>query len=135
VEVAGPGRHALAALGLAVEVSAAPGAAVAWPLWLRTRRPGDRFRPAGGRGGKKLKAWLIDRKVPQARRGRLALLVDAGGEVLAIPELGARSARLPAGLEVRLAAAAGGDVLLRRAPRAAISVPPAVPAPSRGPKP
>lgn len=135
VEVAGPGHHPLPALGLVAEVAAAPGARVAWPLWLRTRRPGDRFRPAGGRGGKKLKAWLIDQKVPLARRDGLVLLADAAGEVLSIPALGARSALLPAGVEVRLAAADGGDVLLRRAPRAAISVPPAVPAPSRGPKP
>ncbi len=105
VEVAGPGRYPVAALGLLVEVAAAPGAAIPWPLWLRTRQPGDRFRPAGGRGGKKLKAWLIDRKVARARRDRLLLLTDQHGAVLAIPELGALSEGLPPGLEVRLSAA------------------------------
>lgn len=105
VAVPGPGRYAVPALGLTVEVAAPTGAALAWPLWLRTRRPGDRFRPAGGRGGKKLKAWLIDRKVPKARRDLLLLLAGADGQVLAIPELGALAEGLPAGVAVRLAAA------------------------------
>lgn len=105
VAVEGPGRYLVPGLGMAVEVAAAPGASVAWPLWLRTRRPGDRFRPAGGRGGKKLKAWLIDRKVARARRDRLLLLADGAGAVLAIPELDAVAAGLPSGLVVRLAAA------------------------------
>jgi tRNA(Ile)-lysidine synthase len=72
-------------------------AAAAWPLLLRTRKPGDRFRPAGGRGSKKLKAWLIDRKVPRPDRDRLLLLADAAGRVLWIPELGAVAAGLDAG--------------------------------------
>jgi tRNA(Ile)-lysidine synthase len=102
VPVPAPGRYAVPALGLAALVAAPADAPLAWPLLLRTRRPGDRFRPAGGRGSKKLKAWLIDRKVPQARRDRLLLLVDRGGSVLAIPELEARAAALPAGVTVRL---------------------------------
>jgi tRNA(Ile)-lysidine synthase len=78
---------------------------VAWPLTFRTRRPGDRFRPLGGRGEKKLKAWLIDRKFPRARRDGLWLLVSAGGEILWIPELatrGAASARGRSGWRIRL---------------------------------
>jgi tRNA(Ile)-lysidine synthase len=106
VEVPGPGRYRLGGLGPMVEVLAPAAAGLPWPLWLRTRRPGDRFRPAGGAGSKKLKAWLIDRKVPQARRDLLLLLVAgegaAGAEVLAIPELGARAAGLPEGVLVRL---------------------------------
>ena len=54
---------------------------VVLPLWLRSRRPGDRFRPRGGHE-KKLKVHLIDRKIPRARRDALALLCDGSGQVL-----------------------------------------------------
>jgi tRNA(Ile)-lysidine synthase len=103
VAVPGPGRYALPHRGT-VEVSARDAAAVPWPAALRTRRPGDRFRPEGGRGTKKLKSWLIDRKV--AREARDGLLVLASGStVLAVPELAAVAEGLGprgAGLDVRM---------------------------------
>jgi tRNA(Ile)-lysidine synthase len=101
VLIPGPGRYRLAALGLTLVVAVARGTAVAWPLAARTRRAGDRFRPAGGRGSKTLKAWLIDRKVARARRDRLLLVTDGGSRVLAIPELGAL-ADGAAGLTIRV---------------------------------
>jgi tRNA(Ile)-lysidine synthetase-like protein len=88
VSIPGPGRYRLEALGLTLVV-AGPGGATAWPVVARTRRSGDRFRPAGGRGSKTLKAWLIDRKVARARRDGLVVLTDGGHRVLAIPELDA----------------------------------------------
>jgi tRNA(Ile)-lysidine synthase len=106
VEVPGPGRYEVASRGLHVEVGAARTAEVPWPLALRTRRPGDRFRPSGGRGSKKLKGWLIDRKVPRERRDGL-LVLAAGERVLAIPELSAVAEGLGpagAGLTVRVRA-------------------------------
>jgi tRNA(Ile)-lysidine synthase len=72
----------------AVQVDAGDAAGVPWPAVLRSRRPGDRFSPDRGGGSKKLKAWLIDRKVPQERRDGLVVLAT-GTRVLAIPELGA----------------------------------------------
>lgn len=53
-----------------------------WPLQIRTRAPGDVFCPASGVGHKKLKAWLIDAKVPREQRDDLVLLTDSSGEVL-----------------------------------------------------
>jgi tRNA(Ile)-lysidine synthase len=88
VTIPGPGSHPLAG-GEVLEVEAGPG--IAWPLSLRGRLPGDRFRPAGGRGSKKLKAWLIDRKVPREERDGLRVLADARGRVLWIPALGVRA--------------------------------------------
>ena len=87
--VPGPGRYRLPG-GAALVVTATDASRVPWPLELRCRRPGDRFCPDRGAGTKKLKAWLIDRKVPRERRDALWLLTQ-GGQVLAIPELGARA--------------------------------------------
>lgn len=86
VTIPSPGSYRLRALGIAVDVSVARPSDLPWPLVLRTRRPGDRFRPDGGRGSKKLKDWLIDRKVPREARDRLLLLVD-GPRVLALAGL------------------------------------------------
>jgi len=105
--VSGPGRYLLGGT-VAVEVAARSPEAVPWPLALRSRRPGDRFRPEGGRGSKKLKRWLIDRKVPRERRDGLVVLA-AGPRVLAVPELGAVADGLGpsgAGLTVRVYARA-----------------------------
>ena len=68
-------------------------------LRLRNFRPGDRFRPLGMTGHKKLKDLFIDQKVPRARRRTLPLLL-AGEEILWVPGC-ARSdfAKLEAGTE------------------------------------
>jgi tRNA(Ile)-lysidine synthase len=106
VAVPGPGRYAVAA-GVtvrSVEVGARDARAIPWPLVLRSRRPGDRFRPDGGRGSKKLKGWLIDRKVPREDRDHL-LVLAAGDRIVAVPELEAVADGLGpagAGLVVRV---------------------------------
>jgi tRNA(Ile)-lysidine synthase len=56
-------------------------------LLLRTRAPGDRFRPLNGPGGRKLKEFLIDRKVPRRERDR-TLLLARGKAVLWVAGLG-----------------------------------------------
>jgi len=53
-------------------------------LVVRSRRPGDVFRPLGASGSRKLKEFLIDRKVPRAERGRIPLVCsrEGGGRIL-----------------------------------------------------
>jgi tRNA(Ile)-lysidine synthase len=50
-------------------------------LTVRTRKPGDRFFPQGAPGGKKLKDFMIDQKIPRQIRDTLPLVV-AGKEVI-----------------------------------------------------
>ena len=44
------------------------------PLFIRSRRPGDTFRPVGLGGSQRLKKYLIDKKIPQADRDRIGIL-------------------------------------------------------------
>lgn len=53
-------------------------------LFLRSRKPGDRFSPAGAKGGKKLKDWMIDHKIPVCERDTIALLSDEQDIVYAV---------------------------------------------------
>jgi tRNA(Ile)-lysidine synthase len=51
---------------------------------LRTRQSGDTFQPLGmGEHSKKLKNWMIDRKIPQHLRDRIPLLI-VNNEIAAI---------------------------------------------------
>jgi tRNA(Ile)-lysidine synthase len=50
-------------------------------LLVRTRLSGDRFHPLGALGGRKLKRYLIDRKVPLEERESLPLVL-AGPEII-----------------------------------------------------
>ncbi len=55
---------------------------------IRTRRPGDRIRPFGLVGSKKLQDYLTDRKIPEPFRDRIPLLCR-GKEVLWVCGVGA----------------------------------------------
>jgi len=46
------------------------------PWRVRNRRPGDRFRPIGVGGRKKLQDFFVDRKVPRRLRDTVPLVVD-----------------------------------------------------------
>jgi tRNA(Ile)-lysidine synthase len=54
------------------------GRAAAAPLAVRSRRPGDRYRPLGAPGVRKLQDVLVDRKVPRMVRDRVPLLTVGG---------------------------------------------------------
>ena len=50
---------------------------------IRTRRPGDRIRPFGCNGSRKLQDYLTDRKIPEPFRDRIPLLCREGEVLLA----------------------------------------------------
>lgn len=50
------------------------------PLYIRNCMPGDRFRPLGLGGTKKLQDFLVDEKVPARLRGKVAV-VKSGNEI------------------------------------------------------
>lgn len=86
-------------------------AELSWPLQVRTRARGDLFAPAAGAGHKKLKAWLIDAKIPRERRDELVLLTDAAGEVLWIAGV-----QESAWTKRRVGAAGGLEISIQRIP-------------------
>jgi tRNA(Ile)-lysidine synthase len=63
----------------AVAVAMAP---LSLPLAIRSRRPGDRFRPLGLGHGKKLQDFLVDRKIPRETRDSLPLVVDGNDRIV-----------------------------------------------------
>ena len=52
------------------------------PLAVRNRRPGDKFRPVGVGGRKKLQDYLVDRKVALGRRDQVPLVVDGSDRIV-----------------------------------------------------
>jgi len=63
------------------EVGVAAGA-LRLPLAVRSRRPGDRFRPLGAPGARKLQDFFVDRKVPRGERDTVPLVVDASDRIV-----------------------------------------------------
>jgi tRNA(Ile)-lysidine synthase len=74
---------------------------LSWPLSVRYRRSGDRMRPRGGAGSKKLSDLLIDAKVPRLDRASLPVVTDADGELLYVPGLRPARSAQPSGLTRR----------------------------------
>ena len=55
-----------------------------FPLYLRPRKPGDRFQPLGLNGSKKVKDLLISAKIPRHERWAYPLLVDGNDRILGV---------------------------------------------------
>ena len=53
---------------------------VSFPIFARSRRPGDRFYPLGLEGSQKVKKFFIDHKVPREARERAAV-IGSGGDI------------------------------------------------------
>ena len=52
------------------------------PLSVRSRRPGDRFRPLGLGGRKTLQDLFVDEKIARAERHAIPVIVDSAGEIV-----------------------------------------------------
>ncbi|HEX5069630.1 MAG TPA: tRNA lysidine(34) synthetase TilS [Vicinamibacterales bacterium] len=63
-------------------IAAVQEGAIRLPLFVRNRRPGDRFRPLGAPGRRKLQDLLVDRKVPRRERDRVPVVVDADDRIV-----------------------------------------------------
>jgi len=51
-------------------------------LSVRSRRPGDAFRPLGAPGRRKVQDLFVDRKLPRSERDRVPLVVDGKGRIV-----------------------------------------------------
>jgi len=71
--------------------------ALSGEVYIRTRRPGDRFHMLGGPGPQRLKDVLIHWKVPQLRRDALPLLVCDRGIAAVAGHMPAHWARITSG--------------------------------------
>jgi len=78
-QVAGSDHRNLSNRGDIVAVEAA---SFALPFVVRSRRDGDRLRPLGAPGQRKLQDVLVDRKVPRQERDRLPIVTDAHGRIV-----------------------------------------------------
>jgi len=58
-----------------------------WPLTARARKSGDRMRPRGGRGSRKLSDLMIDARIARGARAALPVVTTARGELLFVPGL------------------------------------------------
>lgn len=68
--------------------------AIRWPLCLRPPTPGERFRPLGAPGSRKLGDILTDLKIPRRKRGEPRVLADHAGGIWLWPHRLAHRVRL-----------------------------------------
>ncbi|MBJ6361259.1 tRNA lysidine(34) synthetase TilS [Paenibacillus sp. MAHUQ-46] len=61
--------------------------ALAYPLFVRNRRPGDYMEVLGLNGTKKVQDMFVDAKWPRSKRDTAPILCDANGRILWIPGL------------------------------------------------
>jgi tRNA(Ile)-lysidine synthase len=86
--------------------AAVQAATILLPLVVRNRRPGDRFRPLGAPGRRKLQDLFVDRKVPRGARDRVPVVVDRAGRIVWVVGHGIAD-------ECRVTVAGAGVVLLK----------------------
>ena len=72
----------LAPLSAKGDQAVVEGSRVSAPLWVRSRRPGDRFRPLGLSGRKKLQDVFVDQKTARQDRNTVPVIVDSNGQIV-----------------------------------------------------
>lgn len=55
------------------------------PLFVRQWQAGDRYRPLGAPGSRKLQNLFTDAKIPSEQKYRLPVILDAAGDILWVP--------------------------------------------------
>ena len=100
MEIAGPGTYPVAEVGAVLEIArkeAGGGASgppslvvdadrLSFPLRLHSYGPGQRFRPCGGAGSRKISRFLNDRGIPASKR-HSCLVLSCQERVVALPGL------------------------------------------------
>lgn len=84
-------------------------ASVTPPFVVRSRRAGDRLRPLGAPGRRKIQDLLVDRKVPRDERDRVPIVEDTTGRIVWV-------AGLAIAEECRVTAPEAGVVILQMMP-------------------
>jgi tRNA(Ile)-lysidine synthetase-like protein len=111
LRIEAPGRYRWAEGTLTVEETRADGPRAAgdfdadrlgWPLIARPRRPGDRMRPRGGAGSRKLSDLMIDAKIARRARAALPVVTAADGGLLWVPGLRPAETARPSEMTRRL---------------------------------
>ena len=69
------------------EAYLAPKGRIPVSLFCRTRIPGDSYKPLGAPGSKKIKNWMIDRKLEPSERESVPLAIDSKGQIIWVPGL------------------------------------------------
>lgn len=73
------------------------------PLWLRTWRRGDAYRPLNAPGTRKLQDMFVDSKISREQRERIPVFLSAAGEVIWVPGFPpAHGLRLTSGMKEAL---------------------------------
>ncbi len=55
-------------------------------LFARAWQPGDRFKPAGLKGSKKLQDFFVDQKIPKSQRHHIPVIVDKQDQILSVAD-------------------------------------------------
>jgi len=55
---------------------------IEWPIFVRNRKPGDRIKPLGFQGHKKIKNILNEMKIPNWLKDKVLILQDSSGKIM-----------------------------------------------------